>query len=130
MSNLGNKEVIAKNITYYMERKGITRNKLCDDLGFKYSTVSEWINARKYPRIDYIEKMANYFGIKKSDLIESKDDHPTIDIEAELSAVLARIEGGKSISLHGELLDDTTKELLVDSLTNTLKLINTLANKS
>lgn len=130
MSNLGNKEVIAKNITYYMERKGITRNKLCDDLGFKYSTVSEWINARKYPRIDYIEKMANYFGIKKSDLIGSKEERPTIDIGAELSALLARIEGGKSISLNGELLDDTTKELLVDSLTNTLKLINTLANKS
>lgn len=54
----------------------------------------------------------------------------TIDIGEELSALLARIESGKSISLNGELLDDTSNALVVDSMTNMLKLLNALANKS
>ena len=33
---------------------------------------TEWINGKKYPRIDRIEIMADYFGIQKSDLIEEK----------------------------------------------------------
>lgn len=70
MSDLGNKEVFAKNLNYYMNLNRVDRNKLCDDLGFNYTTVREWTNGTAYPRIDKIEAMANYFGILKSDLIE------------------------------------------------------------
>ena len=65
-----NKIIFAKNLKYYMDTKNIDRNKLCEDLGFKYSTVSEWLAANKYPRIDKIEKIASYFGISKSEIIE------------------------------------------------------------
>lgn len=70
MSDLGNKDVFAYNLKRYMEQKGIDRNQLCLALGLKYSTVSEWITAKKYPRIDRIELLARYFGIQKSNLIE------------------------------------------------------------
>ena len=55
-----------------MNKKGVDRNQLCSDLDLKYMTVSDWINAKSYPRIDKIELLANYFGINKSDLIEDK----------------------------------------------------------
>ena len=70
--NNSNKIILSKNLVYYMENNNIDRNKLCKDLGLKYSTVSEWISAKKYPRIDKIEILANYFGINKSDLIEEQ----------------------------------------------------------
>lgn len=73
MSDLGNKEVMAKNIKYYMSLHNKTRKQICSDLGFAYTTFSDWINGKKYPRIDKIEMMANYFNIAKSDLVESKD---------------------------------------------------------
>ena len=73
MTSIGNKQIFADNLAYYMKNKNIDRNRLCEDLGFKYSTVSEWLSANKYPRIDSIEKMANYFGIAKSQLIEKKE---------------------------------------------------------
>ena len=34
--------------------------------------MNEWVKGKKYPRIDKIEILANYFGILKSDLIEDK----------------------------------------------------------
>ncbi len=67
-----NKEVMARNISYYLLKKGKTRKEACAEMGIGYSTFTEWLNARKYPRIDKIELMADYFGVQKSDLIENK----------------------------------------------------------
>lgn len=72
MSNLGNKQIMAKNISYYMSLYGKTRQDMCDALGVKYTTFTDWVNGNSYPRIDKIELMANYFGINKSDLVEEK----------------------------------------------------------
>lgn len=72
MTALGNKAILSKNLKYYIERSGKDRRELAETWGFPYSTVTEWINGRKYPRIDRIEIMADYFGIQKSDLIEDK----------------------------------------------------------
>lgn len=73
MSGLGNKEIFSKNLRYYMDKKGVDRNQVCAALGFVYTTFNDWYNGVKYPRIDKIEMLANYFGIKKSDLIEEHD---------------------------------------------------------
>lgn len=72
MSNIGNKEIFSKNLKHYIEQSGKDRKELSKIWGFPYSTVTEWVNGKKYPRIDRIEIMADYFGILKSDLIEEK----------------------------------------------------------
>ena len=74
---LENKEVMARNIRRYMKENGKTRNEVCTALGLPYSTFSEWLTAKKYPRIDKIELMANYFCCEKSDLIEDKEKPAT-----------------------------------------------------
>ena len=74
MSNIGNKETMSKNLKYYIAKSGKDRRELSEIWGFPYSTVTEWINGKKYPRIDRIEVMAEYFGIMKSDLIEERTE--------------------------------------------------------
>ena len=74
MSSIGNKEIFSKNLKYYIEKSGKDRRELSEIWGFPYSTVTEWVNGKKYPRIDRIEIMADYFGILKSDLIEQKTE--------------------------------------------------------
>lgn len=74
MSNLGNKEIMAKNIQYYMDKYGKTRQDMCEALGVKYTTFTDWVKGNSYPRIDKIELMANYFGITKADLVEDHND--------------------------------------------------------
>lgn len=70
MSDLGNKQVFACNLKYYLHEKRVSQIEVCQALDIKPNTFSDWINAKTYPRIDKIEKLANYFGIEKSDLIE------------------------------------------------------------
>jgi putative prophage lambdaCh01, repressor protein len=69
-TQLGNKDIMARNIQYYMDLTGKSRNDMCEALNIKYTTFTDWVKGNTYPRIDSIEKMANYFGIEKSDLIE------------------------------------------------------------
>lgn len=74
MSSIGNKEVFARNLAIYLHRSGKSQREMADIVGVSSSTFNEWMKAKKYPRIDKIELMANYFGILKSDLIEEAED--------------------------------------------------------
>lgn len=69
-NNLGNKEIMAKNILRLMELHGKDRKQVCNDLDISYTTFTDWVKAWTYPRIDKIELMAKYFGVKKADLVE------------------------------------------------------------
>ena len=83
MSDLGNKKVMARNIQRLMDETGKSRNDLCEALGVKYTTLTDWIKGNTYPRIDKIELMANYFGVSKSDLIEDKTDYETFELSTD-----------------------------------------------
>lgn len=72
MADQSNKSIIAKNIRYYMEQNNKSRMEVCEALGIKYTTFTDWVNGKTYPRIDKIELMAAYFGIQKSDLVEDR----------------------------------------------------------
>lgn len=76
MTSADNKKTFSQNLNYFMTQKGISRYDLCDALHLKYSTVTEWLNANKYPRIDKIGMLADYFGISKTDLIEPRNNSP------------------------------------------------------
>ena len=96
---LGNKEVMAKNISKYMKMSNMSRRDLSEKLDVAYTTVTDWINAKNYPRIDKIEMMANMWGVQKSDLVEDgqrvNNNHivvPTINIP-----VVSKISAGKPI---------------------------------
>ena len=72
MTSLGNKEIMAKNLVYYVARSGKTQKEIASVVGVAPSTFNDWLKAKKYPRIDKIEILADYFGILKSDLIEER----------------------------------------------------------
>lgn len=72
--NIGNKEILAKNLNKYIFKSGKDRSEIAKELNISYSTLTDWVNGNKYPRINNIEKLAEYFKISKSDLIEDFED--------------------------------------------------------
>lgn len=66
------KEIMSKNIKNNLKRLGKNQTDLAKDLNIPEMTVSNWINAKTYPRIDKIQLMADYFNIYRSDLTEEK----------------------------------------------------------
>ena len=94
MSDLGNKKVFSKNLRKYMDLYQKSRNDICKDLGFAYTTFTSWETGVNYPRIDKIEMMADYFHIEKSDLIEDKTDKPSSSAKGIRIPVLGRVAAG------------------------------------
>ena len=70
MKGLGNAEIFGRNLRMYLEQSGKLAKDVAAYVGVAPATFSEWVNGKKYPRIDKIEMLANYFHIQKSDLIE------------------------------------------------------------
>ena len=117
MSSLGNKQVMAKNIRYYMEKNGLNATDLALELDFKYSTVLDWLKANTYPRIDKIEMMANYFKIEKSDLVEDKSTKSeNQDISTMVDDLMNNLNSTQILMYKGEPMDETTKELVRASI--------------
>ena len=88
---MSNKNIFASNLKKYMDLSGKNRRDISEALGISYYTVSDWVNGKKYPRMDKVELLANYFGIKKSDLIEkrmSAEDKKNSDAIADITKAL------------------------------------------
>ncbi len=94
MTSSANKEALAKNLAYYLEKTGKSQKEVAEMLGVKTSTFNDWVKAKKYPRIDKIEILANYFGILKSDLIEEKaEEHREMQKKNDtLSDIVIRLQ--------------------------------------
>lgn len=69
---MDNKSVFARNLQKQMDIHKKSRRDVCGALGFSYFTFCDWVNGKKYPRMDKVEMLANYFGVLKSELIEDK----------------------------------------------------------
>jgi transcriptional regulator with XRE-family HTH domain len=69
---MDNKNIFANNLKRQMALKGKSRKEVCKDLDISYYTLTDWVNGKKYPRMNKVELLANYFGVLKSDLIEQK----------------------------------------------------------
>lgn len=68
--------IFSKNLSYYMNKYDITQAVLAKKIGVSPATISNWCNGIKLPRMDKVDALANYFGIRRSDLIVEKNEQP------------------------------------------------------
>lgn len=109
------KEVFAKNLRYYMESKGKTQKELSEIVGVSAPTMHDWLKGKKYPRIDKIEILADYFGILKSDLIEDKPkEHKEMQKKADTIAdVVYRMKSDSEFLSLVETLNTLDEEKIL-----------------
>lgn len=86
-----NKKIIANNIVFLLNMKGVSRKKVCKDLDFKYTTFCDWVNAKTYPRIESLEKMALYFDIQVCDFFVDLSN-PKVYGEERIMAYATRLQ--------------------------------------
>lgn len=113
MSNIGNKEILAKNLVFYLSVCGKEQKEVAKAIGVATSTFNDWVKGKKYPRIDKIEMLSNYFGIKKSDLIEDKKETASDDIELT--------EGERILIELFRKLPDEAQKMYLEVLRTSLK---------
>ncbi|GKH50304.1 hypothetical protein CE91St46_14150 [Eubacteriales bacterium] len=63
------REAFPKALQYYMNLNGKRQQDLIKDLGISSATLSQWVNGKMFPRMDKVEKLAEYFRITTTDLL-------------------------------------------------------------
>jgi len=111
MTKEWSKEVFAKNLNYYMLKANKNQKEMAAIVGVSAPTFNEWLKAKKFPRIDKIEKLAQYFGILKSDLIEEKkEEHREMQQKnSTLADITVRMRTDKDFSSLIEGINQLTK---------------------
>ena len=108
------RQVFACNLNRFMKEQNVSRRKMCEDLGFKYTTLCDWIKGNTSPKPEALKAMSVYFGIEVSDFyIETeKPSDPT-------RRLLAYAGKGNVLDqkLLSELTDEQIKELLKKGFT-------------
>lgn len=61
-------QIIAENITYFRKQRGITQKELAKEVGITASTMTDYMKLRSAPSFGVIQKLSDYFGVKKSDI--------------------------------------------------------------
>ena len=72
-TDLGNQEIFSRNLKRYIGASGKSQKEIALAIGVSPSAVCDWINHRAYPRVDKLQLLAEYFGIKMSYLTEEVD---------------------------------------------------------
>lgn len=68
MNDITRNQIIATNIKRYIKENKITQKELAESIGISPSTMSDYMNLRSNPSHGVIQKIADFFGILKSDI--------------------------------------------------------------
>lgn len=89
------RDIFTKNLNMYIERSGKSKKAISEEMGIPYTTLVEWANGKKFPRADGIERLANYFEILKSELLEEQRDFsPNITNDYVTFPVIGEVAAG------------------------------------
>lgn len=70
--------IFSKRLRYYLNKYEMTQLELAKKLGVGTTSVYNWCNGIKTPRMDKVDAMCDLFHCRRSDLMEEKeqtDDH-------------------------------------------------------
>ena len=71
------REIFQKNFSNLLNETKTKQIDIAKYAEVSYQTVSAWVRGRGYPRPETMEKLCRFFGVKKSELMESKEKKRT-----------------------------------------------------
>lgn len=105
-------KIFAYNLKKYLNKKDVTQKDLAESIGVSTSAVNTWCKGQRVPRMDKIEKMAKYFGVQKSDLLENKHfDAP--DLSALMKMLVADKDFYELVTKISNMDSNERKKMLI-----------------
>lgn len=108
------------NLKRFRKQKKLTQEELATKIGVIRATYWAYEKGTIMPPYDKLEQIADIFGVTIDELMGRETDK--MDISSDLSKLIRKLEEENQI-YEGELLTDQTRELLIASLENSIKLL-------
>ena len=90
-NNTSKQTVFTKNLQMYLELNNTTQVDVARAVGVTASTFCDWMKGRSAPRLDKMQKLAQYFGVELSDLIEPHDNENQSHRQKEIAALVEEL---------------------------------------
>ena len=97
------RKIFARNLNRYISNSGKSQKEIAKTLEFNYKTFCGWCNEISMPSMGKVQKIADYFGIGKSDLLDDKIVQASI--KAVRIPVLGRVAAGIPFDAIEEIVD-------------------------
>ena len=75
------RKIFCTNIKKYMKAQNADQSQIVSALSVTASTVSDWVNGKKYPRVEAMQRLANFFGVSMAELTTQESQpltHPSV----------------------------------------------------
>ena len=103
----------AQNLKNIMQKRNKTQSDLVKDLSFRQATVSDWLNGKKYPRMDKVEKLANYLGVSINELLMQSVYEPPIPEIQLTDQEKSMIKKYRQLNADGKLVIDNQIDFML-----------------
>lgn len=98
------RNILASNLKDLADKKRVTQADIIRDLELSESTVRSWFNGEKYPRIQKLQLLAEYFNVPRSRLTEKRAENLSIATLKRIP-VLGEIACGDPITADENIID-------------------------
>lgn len=93
MADEEQKKIFAKNLNKYLSQFNKTQKEVADAIEVSPQTFNTWCQGIALPRMGKVQRLADYFGIGKTDLIDEKPalDHISPCLNAQIREIAQEI---------------------------------------
>lgn len=106
MTDEEQRKIFSKNINYYIAQSRMQQKDVAKALGFNPTTFNTWCVGKIIPSAGKIQKIADYFKIGKSDLLDDKTSLQGKEIRKGIAIkVLGRVAAGIPIEAIENIID-------------------------
>ena len=72
-------EIFSRRLRFYLSQNGMSQLDLAKRIGVSATSVSDWVNGRKSPRMNKVDAMCELFNCRRSDFLEDTPTSPYIE---------------------------------------------------
>lgn len=106
------KNIFSNNLKYYMSINDVSQIEVANKIGVSPQTFNTWVQGIALPRMGKVQMLADYFGIRKSDLIEERQNVTKPKRKGIAIPVLGHVAAGIPIEMIEDIID--TEEIPED----------------
>ena len=98
MTDVEQKRIFGRNLSRYVDESGKDQKDIAKELGYPATTFNTWCVGKIIPGMGKVQKIADYFGIAKSDLLDDKYsvevaiENAKLNKDAQLRRMIAYFE--------------------------------------